>query len=318
MVLRLGIIDTPIARSSHFIPTPRGGGVSIVVASVLGILVLAWWHIVDRSLVVALVGGGLLVAWVGFMDDRGVASVRVRFLVHVAAAIWALYALGGLPPVQIGAIAFDLGIVGDFVGAMAIVWVLNLFNFMDGIDGIAASEAAFVTGTGAVLGIASAGSTAVSAAALTVFTASLGFLVWNWPPAKIFMGDVGSGYLGYVIAVLAVAAARESAIAIFVWLILGGVFFVDASVTLIRRLLRRERVYIAHRSHAYQWLARRWQSHKRVTQLVCAINIVWLLPMAWLCVLYPAFALHFAVLALLPLVPLALFAGAGRSESKQS
>jgi len=112
------------------------------------------------------------------------------------------------------------------------------------------------------------------------------------------------------------AAARESSVALFGWMILESVFFVDATVALVRRLLRRERLYEAHRSHAYQWLSRRWQGHKRVTLLVWAINVVWLLPMAWLCAEYPEQAILFVGIALTPLVPLALLTGAGRAESK--
>ena len=133
--------------------------------------------------------------------------------------------------------------------------MLNLFNFMDGIDGLAASEALFVIRAGAWLSAAGGGVTAASG---VLAGACAGFLLWNWPPARIFLGDAGSGYLGYVTAVLALASARGNSDAIWVWLILGGVFFVDATVTLVRRVLRGEHVHEAHRTHSYQWLARRW------------------------------------------------------------
>jgi Fuc2NAc and GlcNAc transferase len=144
--------------------------------------------------------------------------------------------------------------------------------------------------------------------------ASAGFLIWNWPPAKIFMGDVGSGYLGYVIAVLAMAATRDSPVAVWVWLILGGVFFVDATVTLARRSLTGERLHEAHRSHAYQWLARRWRSHRRVTLSVLAVNVFWLLPAAWLAMRYPRFAVWSLAGAFVPLIIVAIAAGAGLRE----
>src|SRR5205807_9594710 len=138
----------------------------------------------------------------------------------------------------------------------------------------------FVAWAGALLGTF-AGTSGDAAAVASVFGAACcGFLLWSWPPAKIFMGDVGSGYLGYVIAVLAVGATRDNPVALWAWLILGGVFFVDATVTLLRRLLRGERVYQAHRSHAYQWLARRWGSHAKVTCAVLIVNVLWLLPCA--------------------------------------
>jgi Fuc2NAc and GlcNAc transferase len=309
-----GIIDRPNERSSHSIPTPRGGGAAILVGSVLLIATLSWLQAIELHLAIALIGGGLLVGWVGFIDDRGSASVRLRFSLHLVAAMLAVYLLGGLPPLQIGRESFDLGLAGDVLAVVAIVWVLNLFNFMDGIDGIAASQAVFVTGSAAWLAILAGASASTSIASLVIAAASFGFLIWNWPPAKIFMGDVGSGFLGYVIAVLALASGRDNSVMLFIWLILGGVFFTDATVTLVRRLLRRERVYEAHRSHAYQWLSRRWLSHLRVTLTVCALNIAWLLPWAWTCIRHPHLALVFLAVALVPLVILAVLVGAGRSE----
>jgi Fuc2NAc and GlcNAc transferase len=146
--------------------------------------------------------------------------------------------------------------------------------------------------------------------------AAAGFLLWNWPPAKIFMGDVGSGYLGYVLAILALAATIRDPVAVWVWLILGGAFFVDATVTLARRTIRGDRLYEAHRSHAYQWLARRWGSHLPVTVTLLALNLLWLFPAAWLAERYPALALWILIAAYLPLIVLALVAGAGRPEQR--
>src|SRR5437763_1644121 len=144
--------------------------------------------------------------------------------------------------------------------------------------------------------------------------ACLGFLRWNWPPARIFLGDVGSGYLGYVIVVLAVAAARDNPSALWVWLILGGAFFVDATTTLIRRTLRNERVHEAHRGHAYQWLARRWGSHAKVTCAVLIVNVLWLLPCAVFATWRPSLAAATVVFAFAPLV-LVVSATSGRREN---
>jgi Fuc2NAc and GlcNAc transferase len=144
--------------------------------------------------------------------------------------------------------------------------------------------------------------------------ASLGFLVWNWPPAKIFMGDVGSGFLGYLIAALATADGHDNPVAVWVWLILGGVFFVDATVTLARRTLRGDIVHEAHRSHAYQWLARRLGAHKPVTLAALALDVFWLLPSAYFALSHPKWAWWIVLAALAPLAVLALVAGAGRQE----
>jgi Fuc2NAc and GlcNAc transferase len=315
VALQHRLLDVPNSRSSHSVPVPTGGGVAIAGAATLGLVVLFAIGEADWRLTLTLLCGGLSIALVGFLDDRQSVRPRIRFAIHVIAALLGVYLLGGVPPLQVGASNFfELGWLGHVLGVFAIVWTLNLFNFMDGIDGMATSEAAFVAIGGAAIEIAAGRSATVALAAMVVGASSLGFLVWNWPPAKMFMGDVGSGYLGFVMAVLALASARDNSVMIFVWLILGGVFFVDATVTLIRRLLRRERVYQAHRTHAYQWLARHWQSHKKVTLLVWALNLGWLLPMAWLCQFHPPYAVAITLLALAPLVVLALLAGAGRPE----
>lgn len=310
-----GIIDEPNVRSSHSMPTPRGGGLAIVILTSLTIMVTMFVGHVDVELGLVMLFGGLPIAWIGFKDDRQSVPAATRFLIHALAAMWAMYEMGGLPTFQIGERIVDLGMSGDLLATIAIIWCINLFNFMDGIDGIAALEAIFLAIGGAVLCTLGAPSSAVPLLGVTVAATSVGFLVWNWPPAKIFMGDVGSGYLGYVLAVLALASARESPVAIFVWVTLGGVFFVDATVTLVRRLIRLERFYEAHRTHAYQWLARRW-GHLRVTLLVLLVNVFWLLPMAWWCIKSSANAWWISIVSLVPLAIAAVATGAGRAESR--
>ncbi len=318
IALAHGILDVPNARSSHVIPTPRGGGVAIVVGTAVAVVALAITGIVPLPTVAIFVVGGTAVAVVGFLDDRIRLSARVRLAVHFGAAGAAMYWIGGLPPMQIGERLVSFGWDGYVLGVLGIVWSLNLFNFMDGIDGIAASQGTFMTFAGAAIALGTGVAGPFPVLAMVVGMASLGFLVWNWPPAKIFMGDAGSGYLGYVLAILALLAGREAATGLLVWLILGGLFFVDATVTLARRLARRERVYEAHRSHAYQWLARRWRSHRRVTLLANAINVMWLFPCAWLAAIHPDRAAWIALLALTPLAAGAVIAGAGRKESVET
>jgi Fuc2NAc and GlcNAc transferase len=313
--LSRGVLDVPNARSSHETPTPRGGGAAIVLSAVAAWIALGLIGVVQTHLVIALSGGGIAIAAIGLLDDRFRLSARVRLSVHFAAASWALVWLNGLPPIQVGEHVIVLGWAGHLLGLLGIVWTLNLFNFMDGIDGIAASEAIFVVCGGVLLVLVNEGRHSHPAIGLAFVAACCGFLLWNWPPARIFMGDVGSGFLGYVIAVLAVIEAHESALALLVWLILGGVFFVDATVTLARRLLRGERLYVAHRTHVYQCLARRWRSHRRVTLGVLAVNVFWLLPMAVFAARSPAHAHLFLATALTPLIVLAFAVGAGASDS---
>ncbi|EGW53868.1 MraY family glycosyltransferase [Candidatus Endoriftia persephonae] len=311
--LRRGLMDIPNARSSHLVPTPRGGGlafVSSLMLAVLGSYLMGGWaSLGGRELALALWGGGLLIALLGFWDDHGHIPARWRLAGHLLVAGGALVLLGvpgslGLPEW----LAYPLFLIG-------IVWLLNLFNFMDGIDGIAGSEALSVTG-GAMLLIGWLGMDSVLSDWLGVAAAATaGFLLWNWPPAKIFMGDVGSGFLGYLLAIFALQSANIGLLPIWSWLILLGVFIVDATLTLARRFLAGEAWYSAHRSHAYQILSRRWRSHRRATLGVLVINLVWLLPLAALAAARPALGVVLTLLAYLPLILLGLKIGAGRPES---
>ena len=312
--IRSQLLDHPNDRSSHTRAMPRGGGIGIVLVALLSAAVLWMIGALDADLAVAFIGGGLGVAGIGMADDRRAVPVAIRFVVHIAAAVWAVYWLGGLPPLQIGTRLVDLGVPGDVISVVALVWVLNLFNFMDGIDGLAGSEAAFIALAAAgILHVRHLDSGLIALCGC-VGMASLGFLAWNWPPAKIFMGDVGSGFLGYVVAVLALADARTNPVAVTVWLILGAVFLFDATITLVRRRLRGEKVHEAHRSHAYQKLARLWNSHQRATLWVMSVNLLWLLPCAVFAALHPGLAVWTALLAATPVVLLVIVSGAGRRD----
>ena len=312
--LSKGLLDVPNARSSHNSVTPRGGGLAIVLATTVAWLTLACRHAIPWQLLMALIGGGSAVALIGFLDDRRPVPARLRFAVHVIAAVWALAWLGAPTVLRAGGYVITLGWAGAVLATLGIAWFLNLFNFMDGIDGIAASEAVFMTCAGAGLALLGGMSSGVMAVGLPLAASCCGFLLLNWPPAKIFMGDVGSGYLGYVIAVIALEATRETPGAVWVWLIVGGVFIVDATVTLVRRAARGERVFEAHRSHAYQWLARRWGSHRQVTVGITLLNLLWLLPCAFIAVRFPSLAVWMTIVALIPLIAVAILVGAGRRE----
>jgi Fuc2NAc and GlcNAc transferase len=302
-----GLIDRPNVRSSHVRATPRGGGVAIVIVVSGALLWLRFKHEISPELFRALVGGGFTVAAIGLLDDWRSLAPGARFGVHVAAAVWAVYWLEHAGELQL---AFQWR---DVLLVVAVVWMINLFNFMDGIDGLAGMEAASV-GLGAMSIALFSGHADILNAGSVLAGACIGFLCWNWPPARIFLGDVGSGYLGYVIVVLAITDSRGRWQPLIPWLILCGAFEVDATVTLLLRLLRRGRILQAHRQHAYQWLARRWGSHRAVTLLVLTINLIWLFPLALLSARRPESSMTAFLAALLPLVLGALLAGAGRPE----
>jgi Fuc2NAc and GlcNAc transferase len=314
--LRRNLVDVPNVRSSHASPTPRGGGIAIVAAFFFSLLLLAFTGLIDIKILSSLLIGGGAMALVGLLDDRWHLQARVRFVVHLAAALCVVILLGEIPESALSRWGLHGQWVGGLVSVFALVWIANLFNFMDGIDGIAGSEAVFVSGAGAWLNWLQGGAPGLTAAMLCLAAASLGFLRWNWPPASIFMGDVGSGFLGFTLATLALAASRYGDMPIEVWIILSGVFLVDATVTLIRRMVRGDRWFEAHRLHAYQNLAFRWQAHLPVTVLVTIINLFWLFPWAWIAATYPAHAMRYVAIALTPLVVIACLVGAGRELPK--
>lgn len=277
--LARSLLDVPNARSSHVVPTPRGGGLAIVLAFLAVLPILAAEAVLQWPVMWALFGGGAWVAALGFLDDHGHIAARWRLLGHFAAAAWVLVWLGGLPPLRVVDVSLELGWLGHGLALVGLVWLLNLYNFMDGIDGIAAVEAICVCLSGALLyGLLGHHSLAWTPLALGL--AALGFLYWNFPPARIFMGDAGSGFLGLMLGALALQAAWVASELLWSWLILLGVFVVDATWTLLHRLIRRERVYEAHRSHAYQFASRRFRRHLPVTLAVALLNLLWLLPLA--------------------------------------
>lgn len=302
--LSRNVIDLPNERSSHTRPTPRGGGVAIVVAFYAGLLFLVASGQAQPRGAWAVLGAGAGVAVIGFIDDHRHIAARWRLLAHFAAAAWALAWLGGLPALQLAFIRFDLGLVGSLLVAVLLVWLLNLYNFMDGIDGLAGVEAITVALPGAALWWLATGSTD-ALVPLLLAAAAFGFLLWNLPPARIFMGDAGSGFLGLVFGMLAVWSAQQQPRLFWTWLVLLGVFVVDATVTLLRRLWRRERVYEAHRSHAYQHAARVHGGHRVVTLAVGAINLLWLAPLAALVAFDAIGGLLALAVAYAPLVALA-------------
>lgn len=313
--LKCSVMDIPNERSSHTVPTPRGGGVAIVCSFLIALPFLYVLGLIEKNVLWALLLGGAGIALLGFLDDHGHIAARWRLLWHFSAAIWALFCLGGLGPLSFLGTSFDLLWVGNVLAVFYIVWLLNLYNFMDGIDGIASVEA-ITTCLGGALIYALLGHIEQTFVLFALALAVLGFLKWNFPPAKIFMGDAGSGCLGYLLAVLSLQAVWVNPSLLWSWIILLGVFIVDATYTLFCRLLRGEKLYEAHRSHAYQYASRQYKAHKPVTLVVLAINVLWLCPLAVLVGLGYLEGLLGVLIALTPLVVLAYKFEAGKLESK--
>ncbi|MBZ9782636.1 glycosyltransferase family 4 protein [Pseudomonas sp. REP124] len=312
--LARSIIDIPNARSSHTIPTPRGGGVAIVLTFLASIPVFGSFEMVPWQQLIAVGGAGAAVAVIGFMDDHGHIAARWRLLGHFGAGVWALAWLGGLPPITLFGTHLNLYWVGHFLAAVYLVWLLNLYNFMDGIDGIASVEAlSACLGACLLYWLIDAQELIWGPAMLAA--AVVGFLCWNFPPARIFMGDAGSGFLGITLGVMSLQAAWISPKLMWAWVILLGVFIVDATFTLIRRLLRGDKVYEAHRSHAYQFASRRFGKHLPVTLAVGAINLFWLLPVAFAVTRLGLDGAWGVLISYVPLIILAFKFHAGKLET---
>jgi Fuc2NAc and GlcNAc transferase len=311
--LHRNLLDVPNERSSHRRPTPRGGGVAIALVYLAVLPMLGFYGWLPWPMVIGLWGAGAVVGVVGFLDDHRHVAVRWRLLAHFAAAFWLLIWLPSLPQLSLFGNVYQLGWAGYLLGALLLVWLLNLFNFMDGIDALASVEA-ITTCVGAALLYALATHTYFAAAPLLLAAAVAGFLVWNAPPARIFMGDSGSGFLGIVLGGLAFQAAWVAPQLLWGWLILLGVFIVDATVTLLHRALRLERVHEAHRNHAYQHATRAYDNPLLVTLAVLAINVLWLLPWACLVTLNLIDGTLALIIAYVPLVALAIRFRAGAPE----
>ena len=310
---RLHLLDIPNERSSHTRPVPRTGGVAIAAVVLLSIAVLAATDLLSARLAWAILPAAFLISAVGVVDDLRRLPAWTRLLAHMVSVGWFLAISGGPPDFGIGWFERSelLRWVVTFVG---FVWLLNLFNFMDGIDGLAASEAVFVPL--ALVALAYWHDAAGHSLTLPVIVAAapLGFLRWNWPPARVFMGDAGSGLLGFMMGALVVLAEEDWGLSLAVSLILLGVFIVDSTTTLVRRMLRGDKWYSAHRLHAYQQLSRRLGSHKAATTALMLVNVLWLLPLAFFAAEWPEWSALFVAVALLPLLVAALWLGAGRQE----
>ena len=260
--LRTSMMDVPNDRSSHTVPTPRGGGIAMAATILTAIGLLTFLLPEQRSTAIGILGGGLLIAGVGLLDDRFDLSAKSRLVVHFLAAVWFLSWLGGVGSVSV--LGFELGILASLVAVVFIVWCTNLYNFMDGLDGFAGGQA-LVAATTAALICYRAGDSLLAFSMFVTAGAAAGFLIWNWPPARIFMGDCGSGFLGFLFGALAIAAYRNNTMPLAAGLMLIIIFFSDSTLTLLRRMWAGERWYKPHRTHAYQLATQLGASHRQVT-----------------------------------------------------
>ncbi|MBY6205727.1 hypothetical protein [Halomonas denitrificans] len=269
---RRGLIDQPGPRRSHVAPVARGGGVALAVG------------VGAAALMIPPVPGGaafpvglLAIVALGFADDHRPLRVAIRLPVQLAVAAALVAAVGGVPVIEFAGQSIGPWLAWTPLAVLAIVWMINLFNFMDGSDGLASGQAAF-SGLVLALGFLDAGETGLGALAGALAAASLAFLFWNRPPARIFLGDSGSLTLGYVLAFLALAGTVTGSVSVWAAAIAVSPFVIDATATLLARLVSGREWYTPHRDHAYQCLIRMGWSHARVLGALVVLDLAVVLP----------------------------------------
>ena len=279
-------LDQPGWRRSHTRSTPRAGGFAFVV---VWLMALVWLIRTDQlylASVSGLAGGVIIIALGGLLDDRFELAPRYKLTFQTLGAAWFVYASGFPRELDIGFVLLPLGVLQVPLALVGFISMTNVYNFMDGSHGLAALQALFVT---AVLSgvFLYHGDTELAWVALILFAYMLGFLPWNFPHGRIFMGDVGSGALGFVLAGLVVLGAHRGALPMLVGAMLLGVFLLDAATTLIHRWSAGRRWYTPHREHLYQVLIRGGWSHRRVALAFSLVNVLVALPMALIAMRWP-------------------------------
>jgi Fuc2NAc and GlcNAc transferase len=251
------LLDIPNQRSLHEEPMSRAGGAPMALTAIVTVILVGLIrpHLVPHRWLLTIGIGGSLVAWIGWLDDKSSLSAEKRFMVHLIAAVWAVVQL----------VPDEVPLFYRFIAGFWVAWSINFYNFMDGIDGLALG-AGYIAGR---LGMLSN-----LTIAWIIAAAALGFLFWNWPPAKIFMGDAGSGFLGYAFGCLAIGSGTGWAGGFYTYLVLMALFWGDAGYTLIKRILRGERFWEAHKQHLYQQAVQKGYTHHEVTLFFVTANML--------------------------------------------
>ena len=268
IAIKRNIIDFPNERSSHTRPTPRGGGLAIVFAWFIGLAGLKLLNLIEQNLFLSLLPG-LLLAIVSFLDDVFSIKPQIRIFFQLVTAIFGITLLGGFKTLYLGDYSLENKIALSLISIVGIVWFINLYNFLDGIDGYASSEAILVAfGMYVISG---------NPVFLILICAIFGFLIWNWPKAKIFMGDIGSTQLGYILIILGIYFNNKHQVNFAGWLILTSLFWFDATLTLYRRWRNNEKLSQAHKKHYYQRIVQFGYSHKKTVMTSIFINLFYIL-----------------------------------------
>ncbi|MFX4212097.1 MraY family glycosyltransferase [Aliarcobacter butzleri] len=288
-MIKKSLIATVNERSSHSVPTPHGGGIAISITWFIGLFYLFFTNQIEQNFFYALLCG-IVISIVSFFDDIYELSPKLRLIIQAIVAIGGLYFLGGFETLTFGIFDIQNSIFTNIFAFFMIIWFINLYNFLDGINGYAGSEAIFLAFAGFIFFTGNH--------FLVLAVAVLGFLYWNWNKAKIFMGDVGSTLLGYNVAIFTIYYANQESTNFWIWIILFGVYWFDATLTLIRRKLNKERLSLAHKKHAYQRLTQAGWSHYKVTNYSIVLNILLFAIVFFISNIFVAFLFSFVVVVL--------------------
>ncbi len=288
IAIKKNMIAVPNMRSSHEVPTPHGGGIGIVTVWTLGLIYLYFYNLIDLKLFYAFMVG-LLVSIISFLDDIYDLSVKIRLTFQALVSLLGLYFLGGLQEINFGFFIIDNFFLINIIAFFMIIWFINLYNFLDGIDGYAGSEAVFLSVCGFIF--------FQNQIFLVLLVSALGFLYWNWHKARIFMGDVGSTLLGYNVAIITIYF-QNMGTSLFVWLILFSLFWFDATITLFRRWNNNEQIQMSHKKHAYQRLYQSGFTHDKIVYFSMGLNIL-LCILAYLSFCFKSFIMLFFLLSII-------------------
>ncbi len=308
---KMGMIDTPNNRSSHQLPTPKGGGLAFFIVFSL---ISLWFYVFYsnyRPIVTPLLLGGPIVVLLGWLDDRHSLSAIVRLLVHffVAFLIYGLVTQWFTVSLDISFLP-NLSWVSILFCVLFIAWFINLYNFMDGADGLASSTAIVGSLLMAVVSVIHNAPEVAMVYCLIAYTVS-GFLFYNWSPARIFMGDTGSYFLGFLFASLALISKAHADVSFYSHIIIFGFFIFDATYVLFRRAFRREALFRAHKMFIFHKLMAKGWSHRKVSALYTMVLVLWLFPLANLASIYDDLGMAIVVIAYLPLLIFGIYNKAG-------
>jgi len=284
-------------RTLHEKPLPRGGGIIFSLVFCLGVLFLYFLSNIKLNVFLVFGIGGAFAAIIGFIDDLKGVNALIKLCLQLLIALWALFWLDGGP---LNDIYFLKGWPAWSLSAFLMVWLINVYNFIDGVDGVAITGAILILSTMVLTLIIINSTSQLSVLFLILIASCFGFLFFNWPKATIFMGDSGSIFLGYIFGAFIIYSILNSEISLYTWLVVFGYYLADTTSTTFIRLMTVKKWYHTHRSHAYQNLARILNNHSKVTAGIAIYHLLWLLPLAILTVIKPSFSITAVLLAFLP------------------